>query len=187
LAGATAVVVVAMQRAFVDVLRAAGRARGVVAASAALLADARAGGAHVVHVRAVAGAGGALFGGTVPFPADCAPGAEIIGELAPLAGERVLAMTGLDPFATAGLADTLASLGCATVVVAGVSAYESAGATCLGSSDRHYLTVVPLDCQADLSDEAEAMAYAQYQVPAYAYNIVCTRTGLLRFTPGAVP
>ena len=58
-----------------------------------------------------------------------------------------------------------------TVIVTGVSAAVCANAACLGFSNRHYMTLVPMDCQAAGTIEDEAAIYHKYSENTYAFTL----------------
>jgi nicotinamidase-related amidase len=72
-----------------------------------------------------------------------------------------------------------------TILVTGVSAATCAHVAALGFSNRHYMTLIPLDCTA-ATIEAEARTYAQYMHGGYSYNMDFTTSKLVEFAPVAV-
>jgi nicotinamidase-related amidase len=101
---------------------------GLLGRAAALLARARATGAHVVHVRHLP-AGGAADGPSV----------------APAGWEWVLDTPEADPFAGTGLAEDLGARGVEAVVVAGPMSLACCGATSSRALERRFRTVVAED------------------------------------------
>ncbi len=98
---------------------------------------------------------------------------------------------GHDPFARTELDAELERLGVSpvdwNVLVAGVGAATCAHACTLGFSNRHFLTLVPMDCTAATTLEDEARIYAQYRSRGYRHNIGFTTSELVSFRPGAQP
>jgi nicotinamidase-related amidase len=111
---------------------------------------------------------------------------EIVSEIAPLSTETVVPKWSHDPFARTSLEDVLAEKGIVagewTVLVTGVSAAVCAHACALGFSNRHYMTLIPLDCTA-ASIEDEARTYGQYQGGAYNFDMDFTLSTLVEFSP----
>lgn len=166
---------------------AAERAQLIVRPLAELLQRARSAGVQVVHVRSLRRSGSPLSGARGwPVPDADDDGAAFIDELAPLAIERVIDKPGCDPFALTEL-ELYLRTGLllptrTTVLVTGSAVAGSVNAACLGFSDRHYLTLVPMDCQAGLSIEEELRTYDQYQFHAYSYNTAFTLSTLVDFS-----
>lgn len=85
------------------------------------------------------------------------PGAAIVDEVAPIAGEAVLAKTSISPFATTDLAVRLQRQQIDTVVIAGVVTHYAVLATTLAATDRGYHAVVVADaCTSGNHDNHEA-------------------------------
>ncbi|WP_217923542.1 isochorismatase family protein [Miltoncostaea oceani] len=106
--------------------------------AAALLAHARATGAHVVHVRHLPGA--------APGAGEAATAlAGEPPEVAPTGWESVLDSPHPDPFAGTGLAEVLGARGVQAVVVAGPMSLACCDAAASQSLSRHFRTVVADD------------------------------------------
>jgi nicotinamidase-related amidase len=68
------------------------------------------------------------------------------------------------------------------VVVTGVSAAVCAYQACLGFSNRHYLTLIPMDCQAAGTVEEEARAFNKYSENTFAFTL----STMVEFSPGGM-
>jgi nicotinamidase-related amidase len=122
--------------------------------------------------------------GREPYMLEGSPETEIIDELAPLPGETVIKKYTQDPFARTELGQVLLDKGIfptdTTVIVTGVSALLSAYSTSVGFKCRHYLTLIPMDCQAAETVEDEARAYLKY-VNTNTYGF--TLSTMIEFSP----
>ena len=200
----TAVVIVDMEDFFVKNPSRPGRMGDTIAGNAVLLAKAREAGAEVIYIQSVRVPGVALeverFG--QPWCRDNmesvvngldvnGPGINIAEEIAPLPGEAVVQKWGHDPFARTELENVLTEKGIDnkdwTVLVTGVSAAVCAHACALGFSNRHYMTLIPMDCTAAGTVEDEARTYAQYMSGGYNFNMAFTHSDLVTFEVGATP
>ena len=96
-----------------------------------------------------------------------------------------------DPWARTELEAVLAEKGIVpekwTVLIPGVSAAGCAHACALGFSNRHYMTLIPMDCTAAGDVEDEARVYDQYMGQGYNFNMAFTRSDLVTFEAGAPP
>ena len=187
----TAVVIVDMQKLFLNRERPPFRRNGCIPGNRRLLDKARKAGAEVIFIQSVRRPDAREF---VRF--GCPPklllgseDAEIIDDLAPLPDETVVQKFSHDPFARTELENVLTKKGIVnenwTVLVTGVSAAVCAHACALGFSNRDYMTLIPLDCTAAGTVEEEARVYAQYQSHGYAFNIDFTSSDLVTFETGA--
>ena len=185
----TAIVVVDMQNNFCK--KGNERSFNVIEGNIRLLEKARAAGATVIYVQSV----------RMPnspehtfynLPLHLIVGTwdvEIVSEIAPLPGEPVIQKWSHDVWAWPGMEELLAERGITagewTILVTGVSAATCAHAAALGFANRHYMTIIPLDCTA-ATIEAEARTYAQYMSGGYSYCIDFTTSSLVEFVPAAV-
>lgn len=182
-----AVIVVDMQN--VSKKNPNGRAVDAIEGNARLLAKAREAGAKVVYIKSIRHVESPEHT-TFRRPVHRIVGTwdvEIMDEIAPLPGETVIEKWSHDVFAWYGLLEDWLEkegvvAGESTVVVTGVSAAQCAQAASLGFSNRHYHTLVAMDCQA-ANIESEARTYAQYQHPGYSYNMDFTLSTMVNFAP----
>jgi len=188
----TAVVIVDMENFFVHNPRFP-RSFDTVEGNARLIAKAREAGAPVIYIQSVRKPTAlevVRFGGE-PMLAEGSEGVEIVPELAPLPGEAVAQKWSHDPWAWPDLDAVLVEKGIVpedwTVLVTGVSAAVCAHATALGFSNRHFMTIIPMDATAAGSVEEEARVYAQYAGPGYTHNMAFTLSDLVTFEFGAIP
>ena len=182
----TCIVVVDMENNFCK--RGNERAFDVIEGNARLLAKAREAGAKIIYVqsvRQVESPEHTVF----KRPLHLLVGdwsSQIVDEIAPLPGDTVIQKWGHDVWAWHGLEEELAKEGLiegeTTVLVTGVGASGCAHAAALGFSNRHYETIIPLDCTAS-SIEAEARTYHQYMSGGYAYNMGFTLSTMVEFQP----
>lgn len=186
----TAVVVVDMENYFCK-RPGAGRMAEVIEGNVRLLAKAREAGAKVIFIQSVRtpDALEATVFGREPMLLEGTPDVEIVAEIAPLPGEPVVKKYNHDPFARTELEDVLAREGIIagewTVLVTGVSAAVCANACAMGFSNRHYMTLIPMDCTAAGTFEDEARTYALYQGPAYNFDMDFTLSTMVSFVPAA--
>lgn len=129
--------------------------------------------------------------GKAPFLVEGTEEVEIVSEISPLPGETVIQKRSHDPFARTELDATLKAAGIrpteTTIIVTGVSAAVCAHAASLGFSNRHFMTLVPMDCQAANTVEDEARIYDQYQQKGYAYDMAFTLSTMIEFAPVVAP
>lgn len=182
----TALVIVDMENYFCK--RGNERSFDVIEGNVRLLAKARAAGAEVIFIQSVRTpeALEVTVFGRKPMLLEGTEDVEIVSEIAPLPSETVVQKWSHDPFARTALEDVLAAKGIVagewTVLVTGVSAAVCAHACALGFSNRHYMTLIPLDCTA-ASIEDEARTYGQYQTGAYNFDMDFTLSSLVEFAP----
>ena len=171
----TALVIVDMQKRFCS--NPESRAYDAVEGNALLLKKARDAGAKVIFVQSVRTPESLEFTvfGQEPRLLEGTEETEIMPEIAPLEGEIVMKRYSHDPFARTPLWDILLEnkiLPAETaVIVTGVSAAVCANAATIGFSNRHYMTLIPMDCQAAGSEEQEALIYAKYSENSYAFTL----------------
>lgn len=189
----TLVLVVDMENFFVhNTERFSSRMTDTIEGNKRLIEKARAAGAAVVYIQSVRKpeALEVTRFGCNPILAEGSDGVEIAPEIAPLPGEPVVQKWSHDPWAGTTLEQVFADLGADpqswTVLVTGVSAAVCAHAAALGCSNRHYMTLIPMDCTAAGSVEEEARVYAQYMSGGYEFNMAFTHSELVEFVPGAV-
>ena len=124
-----------------------------------------------------------------PYLIDGTPEVEIVPELKPLPGEPVVKKLGHDPWARTNLEAVLEERGIVpenwTVIVTGVSAATCQEVCTIGFSNRHYMTLIPLDCTAGPSVESEARAFGGHTTTAYNHNVAFTMGDLITFEAGA--
>lgn len=188
-ASKTAVVVVDMENYFCK--NGNERMYDVIAGNVGLLAKARNAGAKVIFIQSVRTpeALEVTVFGRPPMLLEGTPDVEIVEEIAPLPGEPVVKKYGHDPFARTELDAVLEREGIKegewTVLVTGVSAAVCAHACALGFSNRHYMTLIPMDCTAAGTIEEEARTYSQYMGRAYNFDMDFTLSTLVEFVPVA--
>jgi maleamate amidohydrolase len=134
---------------------------GAVAATAQLLAAARAGGAPVVFTTVVYDAAGRetaqAFIAKAPALASLEPGSrwvEVDERLAPESGEPVIPKLFASAFFGTPLAAMLTSAGCDTVVVTGASTSGCVRATAVDALQHGYRVLVPREAVADRAPAA---------------------------------
>jgi len=183
----TALVIVDMQ----EISRSSERSRDVIEGNVRLLEKARAAGAPVIFIQSMRTPSAlevTRFGKTLWRPEGSAE-VEILHEIAPLPNEPVVKKYNHDPFVNTRLDALLAEMGIVpqdwTVLVPGVSAAACAHACAMGFSNRHFMTLIPMDATAAGTVEEEARVYEQYMGPGYAYNMAFTTSELVTFEPGA--
>ena len=187
----TALVIVDMEEFFVHNPNFSSRMGDTIEGNERLLAKARAAGAEIIYIQSVRKpeALEVVRFGKNPILAEGSPDVEIAPEIAPLPGEVVVQKWSHDPWARTALEDVLAEKGIVpetwNVLVTGVSAAVCAHACALGFSNRHYMTLIPMDCTAAGNVEEEARIYAQYMSGAYSFNMAFTHSELVTFEPGA--
>lgn len=184
----TAVVVVDMQNNFCK--KGNERSFNVIAGNQLLLQKAREAGATVIFVQSVRQVDSiehTKYGLPLHLIVDTWD-TEIVEEIAPLPGEPVIQKWSHDVWSWGGLSELLRAKGITpddwTIMVTGVSAATCAHAAALGFSNRHYYTLIPLDCTA-ADIEQESWAYSQYQRRGYAYNMDFTLSTLVEFASNA--
>lgn len=185
----TALVVVDMQ----EISRSSERTRDVIPGNLTLLKKFREAGAPVIFIQSVRTPEGlemTRFGKEL-WRAEGSPEAEIMSELTPLPTEPIIKKYNHDPFVKSGLDALLDTMGIVpkdwTVLVPGVDAAACAHACAMGFSNRHFMTIIPMDATAAGSWEEEARVYDQYMGPGYAYNMGFTTSDLVTLEAGAVP
>jgi nicotinamidase-related amidase len=182
----TAVVVVDMENYFCK--RGNERMYATIEGNRNLLEKARKSGAKVIFIQSVRTpqALEVVRFGRSPMLLEGTEDVEIVSEIAPLPGEPVVKKYSHDPFAGFGLDELLAEQGIVpetwTVLVTGVSAAVCAHACALGFSNRHFMTLIPMDCTAAGTVEDEARTYSQYMSGAYNFNMDFTLSTLVEFT-----
>lgn len=183
----TALVVVDMQ----ELGRSSQRTLDVIPGNVTLLKKFREAGAPVIFIQSVRTPEAlevTRFGKTLWRP-EGTPEVEIMSELTPLPDEPVVRKYNHDPFVNSRLDPLLKEMGIVpqdwTVLVPGVSAAACAHACAMGFSNRHYMTLIPMDATAAGSWEDEARVYDQYMGPGYAYNMDFTTSDLVTFEAGA--
>ncbi len=187
----TAIVVVDMEEYFVRNPKFGSRMGDSIEGNERLLGKAREAGAEIIYIQSVRKptALEVVRFGRSPMLLEGSPDVEIASEIAPRPGDPVVQKWGHDPFARTALEDVLAEKGIVpetwNVLVTGVSAAVCAHACALGFSNRHYMTLIPMDCTAAGSVEEEARTYAQYMSGAYSFNMAFTHSELVSFEPGA--
>lgn len=185
----TALVIVDMENYFCK--RGNERMFATIEGNVRLLNKARSSGAKVIFIQSVRTpeALEVVRFGRDPMLLEGTPDVEIVEEIAPLPSEIVVKKYSHDPFAGFGLDEALAAEGIVpeewTVLVTGVSAAVCAHACALGFSNRHFMTLIPMDCTAAGMVEEEARTYAQYMGRAYNFNMDFTLSTLVEFSPVA--
>jgi maleamate amidohydrolase len=178
-ASKAAVIVVDMQNYFCK-----GRVLSTIEGTARLLRKARDAGVKVIFVQTVRQPGDEMLPhGVAPQLLDGLEETRILDDISPEEGEFVVRKRGPDPFARTELNDLLLRENIlptvSTIVVAGAWAEVSTNAACLGFSNRHYMTLIPMDCQAAATIEDEARTYAKYSENSYAFTL----SSLIDFAP----
>jgi maleamate amidohydrolase len=159
-----------------------------VHASVPLLGAFRAAGLPIVHTRVVYADDGSdanVFCMKVPGLlrlTEGAPMSQIVPQLAPRAGERVLRKTSASAFFSTGLAQWLGFRGVDTVVVAGCTTSGCIRATVVDSMQSNFRTVVVSDC---VGDRALAPHEANLFDMRQKYADVLGRDELLALLPSA--
>ena len=180
----TALVIVDMQKYLYE--EPEGRPYAAIEGNVRLLKMAREAGVKVIHVKSVRQPDSYEF--TVfdrePYMLEGSPETEIIDELAPLPDEPVITKYTHDPFARTELSQLLLDMSIfptdTTVIVTGVSALVSAYSASVGFKCRHYLTLIPMDCQAADTVEEEARAYLKYNgTNTYGFTL----STMIEFSP----
>ena len=176
----TTLVVVDMQEHFV---KPGARSGAVVEGNIRLLEKARAAGVKVIFVQTVRDPNApatSRFANEHDLDAG-SPGTEIIDDLTPQPNEIVVTKHGNDPFARTELDQILQKENILptmnTIIVTGISAGANSGV--LGFNCRHYLTLVPMDCQAEDTVEEEALIYAKYGENSYEFTL----SEMIEFSP----
>jgi ureidoacrylate peracid hydrolase len=185
----TAVVVVDMQNTFCKTGNE--RSYDVIEGNVRLLGKAREAGARVIYVQSVRQLESpeyTMFNRQMRLLIGTW-NTQIVDEIAPLPGEPVVQKWSHDVWAWYGMEALLEREGVIagewTVLVTGVSAAQCAHAAALGFSNRHYRTLIPMDCTA-ASVEAEARTDHQYQTGGYNHNVDFTLSTLVSFAPAGV-
>ncbi len=187
----SALVIVDMQNRFCK--GTSKRSADAIEGNVRLLAKAREAGVRVIFIQSVRSPDAleVTAFGKAPFLVEGTPEVEIVDEIKPLPTEIVIQKRSHDPFARTELEATLKREGIiateTTVIVTGVSAAVCAQAASLGFSNRHFMTLVPMDYQAAQTVEDEARIYDQYQQRGYAYDMAFTLSTMIEFAPVAVP
>jgi nicotinamidase-related amidase len=166
------------------------RSFDVIEGNVILLAKAREAGVPVIFIQSVRTpeALEVTVFGRKPMLLEGTEDVEIVSEIAPLPTETVVQKWSHDPFARTRLEEVLTEKGIiageTTVLVTGVSAAVCAHACALGFSNRHYMTLIPLDATA-ASIEDEARTYGQYQGGGYSFDMDFTLSTMVTFAPVA--
>lgn len=183
----TALVIVDMQNRFCK--GTSKRSTDAIEGNVRLLTKAREAGVKVIFIQSIRSLNAlevTVFG-KEPFLVEGTPEVEIVDEIKPLPTEIVIQKRSHDPFARTELDAVLKREGIVptetTVIVTGVSAAVCAHAASLGFSNRHYMTLVPMDCQAAQTVEDEARIYDQYMQKGYAYDMAFTLSTMIDFVP----
>ena len=165
-----------------------GRCNAVIEGNARLLQKARDAGVKVIFIQSTRLPDAPEFTryGLEPMLIEGTWDWEIVEELTPLPGEIVMRKYSHDPFARTEL-DTILQEedmypGETTVLVTGVSAAVCAYQACLGFSNRHYLTLIPMDCQAASTIEDEARAFNKYSENTFGFTL----STMVHFSPGGM-
>jgi biuret amidohydrolase len=146
--------IVGADGAFAGFFRAEIDRTGVLGTAARLLDGARAAGARVVYTRVAWKADQSDLNANSPLLGivaqtkcltDGTPGAEIIGEVAPIEGDTVVTHQRVGGFSGSTLDETLRQAGVDTVVFIGVATNASVEGTARAASDLGYRTVVVSD------------------------------------------
>ena len=162
-----------------------GRCNAAIGGNVALLEKAREAGVKVIFIQSTRRPDALEFTryGLNPMLLEGTWEWEIVEELTPLADEIVMRKYSHDPFARTELDEILLREdiipGETTVIVTGVSAAVCAYQACLGFSNRHYLTLVPMDCQAASTIEDEARAFNKYSENTFAFTL----SSMIEFSP----
>jgi ureidoacrylate peracid hydrolase len=181
----TVVVVVDVQRYFVDSLPFAAMGR-IVEPTARFLSVARAAGILVVHVRSAfrpdmgdAGRPGSrtrqMMDSAGPGLVDGTPGAEIVPALAPQSDDLVVIKKGFSGFSETTLHDLLAARGVDTLLFAGGTTTVCVESTLRDAMFLGYNCVLLSDCTADLDDALYESALARIDM---FFGWVCASTDL---------
>jgi nicotinamidase-related amidase len=185
----TALIIVDMQ----ELSRSSVRVRNIIDGNVILLEKFRQVGAPVIFMKSVrtpAALEVTRFGLPLWRPEGSAE-VEILHELAPQESESIVTKYSHDPFANTELDLLLQRKGVRaedwTVLVTGYSAAGCAHAGIMGFSNRHYMTIVPMDCIAANSWEEEARVYHQFLGRGYSYNIGFTTSSMVAFKHDAGP
>jgi ureidoacrylate peracid hydrolase len=183
----TALVIVDMQNLFCN-RNPESRSNAVIEGNVRLLEKARKAGVKVIFIQSTRTPDALEFTkyGKEPMLLEGTWEWEIVKELAPLPDEIVMRKYSHDPFARTELDEILIREEIVptdtTIIVTGVSASVCANAACLGFSNRHYMTIIPMDCQASSSVEEEAMIFAKYHENSYAFTL----STMVEFTSGGM-
>lgn len=183
----TALVIVDMQNQFCK-KNLESRSNAVIEGNVRLLTMARAAGVKVIFIQSTRLPDAPEFTryGKQPMLLEGTWEWEIVEELSPLPDEIVMRKYSHDPFARTELDDILQREdmlpGETTVIVTGVSAAVCAYQACLGFSNRHYLTLIPMDCQAAGTIEDEARAFNKYSENTFAFTL----STMIHFSPGGM-
>ena len=178
----TVLVIVDMQKRWTTVPES--RSLDAVEGNAVLLKKAREAGVKVIFVQSVRKPDALEFTrfGQEPRLIEGTWETEIDDALQPLESETVMKKYCHDPWARSPLYDILLEHNIlptdTTAIVTGVSASVCANAATIGFSNRHYMTLVPMDCQASSDEVEEALIYAKYSENSYAF----TTSDLIEFT-----
>ena len=182
----TALVIVDMQKRICE--RPESRAYAVIEGNVRLLNMARRAGVKIIFIQSVRPIDSLEFTafGVEPRLIEGTTETDIIDELAPLPGEHVVKKYSHDPFARTKLDELLIDEKIlptdTTIIVTGVSAAVCAYSACLGFSCRHYMTLIPMDCQAAGTIEEEARAYNKLTENTYAFTL----STMIEFSPSGM-
>lgn len=171
----TVLVIVDMQKRWCTVPES--RALDAVEGNAVLLQKAREAGVKIIFVQSVRKPDALEFTrfGMEPRLIEGTWETEIADELTPLPDEIVMRKYCHDPWARSPLYDILLENNIlpteTTAIVTGVSASVCANAATIGFSNRHYMTLIPMDCQASSDEVEEALIYAKYSENSYAFTL----------------
>ncbi len=142
-------------------------ALAIVPTAAAMLKQARAAGAHVLH---------ALSAHATPE--------EILPEVAPLPGEPLVAGTP-DKFIGTDLAEILDARGIRTLIMVGTAGHGAMMFTPAGAAQRGYDAVVVLDAVGAESDFIRlSNAWLLMNAPLISRRVTLTRSDLVSYGPG---
>lgn len=138
-------------------------AQEIVPAIQRELARAREAGEAVIHVCDAHDPDDREFQRFPPHAVAGSPGAEIIEELAPLAGEMVVSKQRYSPFFDTGLHQILGELGISRATVVGVCTHICVMETVAGLANRDLEVRVPREAVADFDPELAQAAFKRMQ------------------------
>ncbi len=184
----TAMVVIDMEN---DFAKPAGVAyhdprRGAVIQPIARLRErCRAAGIPVIYVQSIRDPDSPEFRvfGLEPFILRGTWGSQIVEELTPMPDEPVVEKPSHDCFNGTRLEQVLAERGIVpevwTIVVVGLGLSNCVNCAVSGFSVRSYRVLLPMDCTAASSYEAEICLYQRFMQRGYSYNVTLTRSELI--------
>lgn len=137
--------------------------RGIIPAIKKRLEEARREGTPVVFVCDAHAPDDAEFGVWPPHAVAGTPGAEVVEELSPLPGERIVSKTTYSGFHSTELEEVLRELKVGHLVITGVVTNICILYTAADALMRGYRVTVPPDCVAGLNEEDHAFALRQIE------------------------